>query len=469
MMIKSIRTFLIISILLSILVVSSITIIGDYFLNLKDIKAQQDSQLITTAHTFAAIATQIQPESIIHNKNSQQEVSNKLKLISNAIRDSKSKNVKLEFEVWNNKNNILLHSKLTFNKLGKTIKSGLSTTTMKGQPWRTYALYNSKSQLHVLVAQPESVIANFSHHIIVDNILIIIITYPLIGLAIWFFIRYALRSFNKLTREITNRASSHLDPVDASNFPTEIFPFADALNNLFYRLKLSIEQMKRFSSNASHELKTPLAALKTHTQVALASTDAKERKKALENIQVGVDRATHVVKQLLVLSRLEPDSTVNNVSSVNLSRLVVEITAHLTPMAIDKNIEIELNTRDSNNTIVGNDASIGILIRNLIDNAIRYTPENGFVHVDIIRDHTNNTTTFRVCDNGPGVPAEFREKVFERFFRVLGTKASGSGLGLAIVKQIADLHKAKISLSTPTTGKGLQVDVTFPNNLRTVS
>jgi two-component system sensor histidine kinase QseC len=248
--------------------------------------------------------------------------------------------------------------------------------------------------------------------------------------------------------------------VGAKNIPLEIKPLVAELNQLFLRLKLAFDRNKRFAGDAAHELRTPLAALKTQAQVALKANDEEDRINALQKVVQSVDRSSHVVAQLLTLSRLSQEEELNDVGPLDLHKLATEIIAYLAPVAIEKNIEIEFASPPEAVIIKGNDIALGILIRNVVDNAIRYTPNNGQIQIQIIT-HPKEVT-LRIVDSGSGIPVELRERVFERFYRILGTQAQGSGLGLAIVSQIAELHHAKISLSTPANGKGLQFEITFP-------
>jgi len=270
----------------------------------------------------------------------------------------------------------------------------------------------------------------------------------------------ALRSITRVTSEISNRASTYLEPVAAENIPIEIKPLVVELNQLFIRLKLAFERNKRFAADAAHELRTPLAALKTHAQVALKSDNEDDRTKALQKVIESVNRSSHVVAQLLTLSRLGEEEALTDVKPLDLHKLATEIIAYLAPHALEKNIEIELSPSPRHAIVLGNDTALGILIRNVVDNAIRYTPENGAVNVSIME--TSTQIILRVTDTGPGIPMELRERVFERFYRMLGTKASGSGLGLAIVTQITSLHHGTINLGAPSNGIGLQFDVAFP-------
>lgn len=212
-------------------------------------------------------------------------------------------------------------------------------------------------------------------------------------------------------------------------------------------------------------MRTPLAALKTQAQVALKANSEEERQKLLHNVIIGVDRCTHIVQQLLTLSRLVPEAnTLTDICNIDLGKLAAEIVAQIAPLALDKEIDIELLSDETHPAIIqGNITALTILIRNLVDNAIRYTSENGKVTVSVTKG-SENQIILKVIDNGPGIPAEFRARVFERFFRVLGNKGSGSGLGLAIVQQIAQLHNAQLRLGPSIAGRGLEVEVSFQNS-----
>jgi two-component system sensor histidine kinase QseC len=202
-----------------------------------------------------------------------------------------------------------------------------------------------------------------------------------------------------------------------------------------------------------------MTALKTQAQLALQMTEPQEQQKAIQNVIISINRSIHVIQQLLTLSRLDHEEKLNDVSHVHLESVCAELIAFIYPQALEKNIEIELCNECENPIINGNEAALGILLRNLLDNAIRYTPNDSRIDVKI-KSH-NQYLLLQVIDNGPGIPEEYRDKVFDRFFRVLGTKQTGSGLGLAIVKQITDLHKAKIYLQTSETGHGLTVTLFF--------
>lgn len=291
------------------------------------------------------------------------------------------------------------------------------------------------------------------------SLTIMLIALPILCIMLYFCVGYSLRHLILLSREITNRRSTHLQPIKRRKVPIEVQPIISELNNLFVNLRYALIRNKRFAGDAAHELKTPLAALKTQAQVALNAKAGNELEQALKNLNVGVDRCTRIIEQLLTLSRLGPEATLEDCHDTSLLSIATEIIALLVPKALNKEIEIDLEAKDTLPLIYANETAIGILVRNLVDNAIRYTPEGGQVHVKIFEK--GKKLILRVTDTGSGIPEELHERVFERFFRVLGTNTIGSGLGLAIVQQIASLHHADIQLGKPEEHEGLQFDVIF--------
>jgi two-component system sensor histidine kinase QseC len=447
-MIRSIRYFLLISLLLSITIASAINGIGNYLLDEQVIQPYLDSQLIRFSSLIEILS----------------ETSNEPKVRS-AIADymQRSQSITKQrflFQIWSKNGELLLHSVGAPNLALKTAPMGFSDQELNGDDWRIYTTLVEKTGSKIIVAELYNIRRELADDIAHSNANILLITYPVFGLLVWLIISFALRSITRVTTEISNRAFTFLEPVQLTEIPEEIKPLVAELNRLFIRLKLAFERNKRFAADAAHELRTPLAALKTHAQVAHNADNDKDRKKALQKVIESVNRSSHVVAQLLTLSRLGDQEELTDVKPLDLHKLAMEIIAYLAPHALEKNIEIELSPPPSDSIIVGNDTALGILIRNLVDNAIRYTPPDGEVKVSII--DSGSEIIFRVTDTGTGIPPELRERVFERFYRILGTQASGSGLGLAIVSQITLLHHGSIRLDTPVNGVGLQFDVAFP-------
>ena len=458
-MMPSIRRFLLINLLLSITITSSLTIIGNYFLDNADIQKHLDVHLKQTAHFLEFIIIKTHQTASSLNIIQHEMIKNNNKTDSNLLPSLEN----LQFQIWDKNGNLLLHSKNAIptplaEELGQ---SGFNILSINKHRWRVFSKYNANTQLTISVAERYGFRHELQLNLTWDYIFIMLWIFPILGLLIWIIVGYGFNSVKKLANELSNRAINDLSPVEEKNIPLEIQPLVDELNDLFLRLQYEFERSKRFAADAAHELKTPLAALKTQTEVAIRAKTDTERKNASQQILLGVDRCNHLIQQLLTLSRLSQKDRLEDFSTLDLSKTTTEIIAQLAPNALEKNIEIELIKPKQSIKILGNEIMIGILVRNLVDNAIRYTPNNGHVSISI---STNNKIHLKVKDTGPGIPKHLRTRVFERFYRTLGTKESGSGLGLAIVSQIVELHNAKINLSAPSKSKtGLEVDVSFDN------
>ena len=448
--------------------ITSLAIIGNLFLAHKDIQTQLDAQLVRTTLRMDAFFSI--PLSADDYTQIQQNLNTKLYEVnpnSTAKSDAMQKQAEkeaernLEFQVWDQDGQLLIHSPLAPKiPLSTNSTSGLSTLRLDGVAWRVNTITNTSSNLTIMVAERANYRQHLENQLTQDTIIIMLITYPFLGFLIWVIVGRGLDALKSVAREVKHRAPTYLKPVSLEAVPTEIEPLVVELNNLFKRLSLAFERNKRFTADAAHELKTPLAALSTQTQVALRADTPEARKSALLKVLASVNRSTHMVQQLLTLSRMDPEASVNEPVKINLGRQAAEVAALLAPEAIAKNIELELLKPDSKATIMGNVTYLNILIRNLVDNAIRYNSENGFVKIDINEDDEH--VILSVIDDGPGIDEESRQRVFERFFRVIGNKSTGSGLGLGIVFQIAELHRAKIKLITPDNGKGIEFRILFP-------
>lgn len=445
-MIRSIRRFLFISLFLSITVASSITAIGNYLLDKQIIKPYLDGELIKIHMVIEKL-----------NQLSHIDFYTRKKLI-NYLKTTSHPN--FMFQIWDKNGTLTFHSENSSPISLNNVPTGFSDVLIGDKEWRVYADTDTTNNMKIVVAEIYDTRNVLTDLITRNNGYILLVTFPLFAILIWVIVGLALRSLTRVTNEISNRASNYLEPVATHDLPIEIKPLVIELNHLFTRLKLAFDRNKRFAGDAAHELHTPLAALKTQAQVALKADNNADRSDALLKVTQCVDRSSHVVKQLLTLSRLNQEDTLNDWHELDLHKLAKEILTYIVPVALEKNIDIELIAPPAITTVHGNETTLGILIRNIVDNAIRYTPPHGEIKVAILNQ--NNEVILRVTDTGSGIPIELRERVFERFYRILGTKAAGSGLGLAIVSQIAELHHARISLHTPQNGIGLQFDIAFP-------
>lgn len=448
-MIRSIRTFLLISLLLSIAIASSLSAIGNYYLNNMILRNHIDQNLLKN---FALIKIMTQ---VTHNHSELQQNIQNWSSHNDLLNEQN-----LFFQVYSNQRELLYSSQKKIGDQLRFMSLGFNDVMIQQKEWRLYTGEDNFTKNIIVVGESKILHNKLIDDIARNDIYILLLTYPIFGALIWLIITIALSSSIRVTKEISNRAANHLEPLEIKNIPNEIKPMINELNRLFLRLKIAFERDKRFAGDAAHELRTPLAAIKAQAQVALKEADLEAQQSALKKIIQSVDRSSHTVTQLLTLSRINHEDELNDIRVVNLHQLAREIIAFLVPSALEKHIMITLENPPPKVNIRGNEISLGILIRNIVDNAIRYTPSHGNISIAIL--NTKNHVIFQVIDSGPGVPPELRERIFNRFYRITEITSSGSGLGLAIVKQIAALHQATIQLETPIEHSGLIFNVYFP-------
>jgi len=275
---------------------------------------------------------------------------------------------------------------------------------------------------------------------------------------VWLIVGRGLAPLGRITRWVGERRPDDLAPLPDSGVPQEVQPLVTALNDLLGRLHQALQAQRAFVADAAHELRTPLAALNLQAQLLGRAGNDNERHEALAELQAGLRRATRVVEQLLTLARSEPGGEERPPQPVNLAELARNVTARHLPLAEAKHIDLGIAHIDDHAIIPGDATTLETLLSNLVENAVRYTPDGGRIDVTVGSDHRE--TWLEVADTGPGIPPAERERVFDRFYRQLGTREPGSGLGLAIVRTIARRHGATVTL-LDNPGGGLRVRVAF--------
>lgn len=276
--------------------------------------------------------------------------------------------------------------------------------------------------------------------------------------AVWYGVGRILQPFRLLQERLTNRSQTNLSPLAVDDAPEEVYPLVEALNALFGRLKEDIEAHQRFIANAAHQLRTPLAGLKTYSSIGTEMTDPVELQQIVSDLDQGIDRASRMVSQLLALARNDANPAVNNRVELDLNFLVSDVVAELVDQAVRKNIDVHFDPAQVPATVHGDQSGLRHLISNLIENAIIYTPVGGKVNVCVRND---GYVSLIVSDTGRGIPPDEREKVFERFYRVVGSNGNGSGLGLSIVQEVAIAHNATVSVTQNGTRSGTSIAVEF--------
>ena len=286
---------------------------------------------------------------------------------------------------------------------------------------------------------------------------------PGLAAAIWLAVGVGLAPLGRFAGEVERRAPDNLAPLALTRVPREVLPLQQALNALFARLRQSRELERRFTADAAHELRTPLAAIRTQAEVALNADDRAQARRALANVVSGAERATRLVEQLLTLARLDPQTALERPQPIGLRALARDAVAAQAPFAARRNIDLGLLPGDER-TVHGDPVLLAVLLRNLVDNAVRYTPPGGRVDLAVEEAHAarGGYPLLRVTDSGPGIAPAAREQAFERFHRGPDSREEGSGLGLSIVRRIAELHRATLTLDDGPGGRGLTLRVGFP-------
>lgn len=374
---------------------------------------------------------------------------------------------KVAFQIWEGEDRLLTHSAGAPQTRLSGQSDGFSDASIDGRSWRVFSTWDPKHRYLVQVADAARSRDKVSDEIAWHLLLPIAFGLPLLGLALGAFVVVAFRPLRQLADSIAAQAPERLQPIALSAAPREIVPILDRLNLLFARVTRTQEDERRFTADAAHELRTPLAVMQTHAEVASAATDEQTRRHALDNLVSGSRRAARLLDQLLTLARLDAQAGLTDKlpekEPCDLRALLIEAVALLAPAAIEKGIELEVeeSTADAGNAILnGAPMLLQVLVRNLVDNAISYTPSGGSIVVGL--RSSGGAIHLSVNDSGPGIPAEKRGEAMARFRRLDESGEEGHGLGLSIVARIAELHGAQFRLESSATLGGLAALVDFP-------
>ncbi len=335
---------------------------------------------------------------------------------------------------------------------------GFSDVQARGS---TYRVFSMQSRSHVIqVAQDMAVRRRMAQALALRTVAPVAVMAPLLMALAWWVVGSSLAPVARVRRQIAERQADDLTAVSETGLPDEVRPLVHELNLLFDRVRRAFDAQANFVADAAHELRSPLAALKLQVQgLARAGDDAAARTQAVARLNSGIDRATRLVEQLLVLARHQAGAGLPT-EAVGLHDLVRQAVADATPAAQARPVDLGLTQADEG-VVTGHAEPLRILLRNLLDNAVKYTPPGGTVDVELCRD---GPLHLRLCveDSGPGIAEDQRARVLDRFHRIAGSDVAGSGLGLSIVKAIAELHGASLQLDRSARLGGLRVSVRFP-------
>lgn len=321
--------------------------------------------------------------------------------------------------------------------------------------WRFVWLTSPDGKYRVVVGQEAEYRQEMALDVVSSQLTPWLVALPVMLLLLIVMLSRELKPLKKLAQTLRSRSPDATDTLSTQGVPAEVRPLLDSLNHLFTRTQEMMSRERRFTSDAAHELRSPLAALKVQTDVAqLYLDDPQAQAKALAQMHAGIDRASRLVDQLLTLSRLDSLDNLDNIEPLALADLLQSAVMDIYHPAQQAGIDIRLNINAPQATRTGQQLLLSLLVRNLLDNAIRYSPRGSVVDV------TLNARSFSVRDNGPGIAPDALARVGERFYRPPGQDETGSGLGLSIVKRIATLHGMRVSLANSAEG-GLDVTVSW--------
>lgn len=362
-------------------------------------------------------------------------------------------------QIWN-RNGVLMYYSHPRVPLAPHAELGFSTEATARGEWRVYSAIVGDNV--VQLAQPLSIRNRLAAGVAWRTLWPLVLLLPLLGMAIWIIVGRGLMPLQRVTRALDTRHPEALEHLPDNRLPQEVVPVVRALNALLDRLATALDTQKAFVADAAHELRTPLAAVQIQSQLVARAKDDASRREALDDLQAGITRATRLAEQLLALARSEPDGK-NATTLVDLHALLDECVGASVLVAQQRGVDLGIEASEAA-TVMGDQNALRVMFNNLIDNATKYTPDGG--RVDVCLRVAEGDPVVEISDNGPGIPAEERERVFDRFYRVgasadrARTDVAGSGLGLAIVRRIAEQHGAKVALAESKSG-GLLVSIRF--------
>lgn len=365
----------------------------------------------------------------------------------------------LEFQWVDDTGRLLAKSAAMPEEVVAPLEAGFKSVNFHHYRWHVLVARSVDATSWYILAERDDQRYRLAESMVLQAVYPMVVAIPLIGLIIWLVLGFGLQPVIRLTRELHQREATDLRPLVEQDMPVELIPLAQSANQLLRRLEASFAREKRFSADAAHELRTPIAALKIHCDNLLQAL-ASPPDSALK-LQAGITRMSYLVEQILLLNRTAPDQFMGQFEPVNLTQLAKKIITEHSVQLEEKQHHIEFEGEEA--WILGDRPALETMVANLLTNAIKYTPSGGLIAVNTwLR---GKDVVLEIMDNGPGIADEKRDRVFDRFYRLGGDRHQsdipGCGLGLSIVKQVVDLHQAHINLTQSRFHRGLLVMVTF--------
>ena len=335
---------------------------------------------------------------------------------------------------------------------------GFSSTHLQGKLFRVFALTSGDHLIQV--AQEAGLRDKIAGKQAFRTVAPILATLPLLLFLVWRGVSQAFAPIARITSQLASRRGNQLQSLSSEGLSREVAPFVEEVNSHYERVRHTLESQRQFLADAAHELRSPIAALNLQMEVLSRTLDNEQQEKAAQSLKTGINRAARVIEQMLTLENQQALLAGQRTrSAVDLSRVVDRTLQDVQDQASAKCIAVHANV-STGYMVSGDFEMLAIMVRNVLDNAIRYTPEGGTITATLERRPAE--VTLSVQDNGPGIPPEYMDRVFDRFFRVPGSVGNGSGLGLAIVSEIAGFHHASVTMDPVSHEGGLNLQITFP-------
>ncbi|MBW3690151.1 ATP-binding protein [Aeromonas dhakensis] len=363
----------------------------------------------------------------------------------------------LYFQLLSEQGGILLRSPSAPSQPLGALAPGFNSVTKGNHEWRTFTLYNQDAQTWLIVAERDDERSELASKMATLTMLPLLITLPFLLGLLWWLISRGLAPLRQLAQAIGERHPANLSPLNLKIRAQELTPLTNEINRLMHALADTIEREKQFTNEAAHELRTPLAVLRIHSENALAAEDAESRQHSLQKMLLALDRSDRLLRQLLTQARIDNQQGLE-LSELNLNQLLQGTLATLAPIALKKDQQLSLEGTEQL-TVMGQATLLELMFSNLIDNALRYTQAQGEIAVEARQE--GHRVRVDIRDNGPGIPTAALSRLCERFFRVNPQQGDGVGLGMAIVSRIAQLHGADLDIHNRPEG-GLEVSVLLP-------
>jgi two-component system sensor histidine kinase QseC len=433
--VKSIRFFLVIVLLATMTLVIFLSALHGYRSSMVEVKTLLDAEIANRARLLGIAGGKQTPDITV-------------------VRISAAN----AFQVWHDERLIQRSDNAPLVPIATA--AGYQDRNFSGYRWRTYTWINEDGQRRAITAERIDIRNALAEGIIMKSVLPVIIALPLAGVILWLVVGYGLSPLRSLARHLRRRRADDLRPIPMDQLPVELMQVVTSANELLQRLDASFARERQFASDAAHELRTPICALKVHLHNIRHNLP--DGNPELAHLVAATDRMDNLVEQILLLYRTSPHHYATQLKELDLHALVQELITTMYPDFEQRNIQLALE--GGSEKLAGDHFALSTLVKNLLDNACKYTPEGGQVRVTVGKHRDG--IMLRVEDSGPGIPADQHQRIFDRFYRVDGdqhaSEVIGCGLGLAIVKHITELHGATIEAGPSSFNSGLSMTLVFP-------